>query len=209
MTPLAIAISMTLSVSAVALGQPAVTSPAVASVDPAAYRPMDPERNAEAFAIWGAEGVQRIDELRKTAALMVATSPECDAVAASELSDRRSAPPSRIVIVVECRNGTEYHLDSVDIEPQRTPVSRTARREAISNFDVVHQCEVSARAALQGPGSLERVRSSTGVYRDPDTGNRVVTFDFKALTEGQEPVLQNARCVFEGERMRPPEITRR
>jgi len=201
----------TLSLSGAALAQPDVTGapPTTAVVDPAVYAPMDRERHAEVFAKWGDDGVLRIEELRKTAAQMAAASPECDAVAASNISDLRSAPPNRIVIVVECRNGTDYHLDRADIELKRTAVSRTARREAISNFDVVHECEVGTRAALQAPGSLERVRTATGVYRDPDTSNRVVTFDFKALAEGQEPVLQNARCVFEGERMQSPEITRR
>jgi hypothetical protein len=210
MTFLAIGI-LTLVLSGTALAQTDAVgaAPAPAAVDPAAYAPMDRERHAEVFAKWGAEGVQRIDQLRKTAAETVASSPECDSVTASNISDLRSAPPNRIVIVVECRNGTEYHLDPVDIELQRTAVSRTARREAISNFDVVRQCEVSTKAALQQPSSLERVRTSTGVYRDPDTGNRVVTFDFKSMAEGSEPVLQNARCVIDGQRMQPPEITRR
>lgn len=65
---------------------------------------------------WGEANVRLIDRLSTVAAVIAKSSPECDRIAHSGLSGSHSAPPDRIVIVVQCGNGTRFLFTRADLE---------------------------------------------------------------------------------------------
>jgi len=180
-----------------------------APVDPNVYKPMDRKNYPKTFQKWGASGVKKIDELRKSAAQFAAGSLECDKVAISELSDSRSSPPDNIVILVDCENGKRFYLSAADIKEARAPQSQDAKMESFTDAAALEQCQAKVRESLAFPSSMSIKWSGSNVYRAPTTGNVVASFDFDAKNSLGNELPYKARCVFDDRGMHTPEISGR
>lgn len=191
------------------LGSVAATSAKAAEVDPSVYRPMERKNYPKTFAKWGAEGVKKIDRLRKDAAVFAAKSTECDKVETSELSEQRSSPPSQIVVFVDCSNGKRFYLSDADLRTAGQPASQESKMKSLTNEAAMEQCQSRVRSGLAFPSTMSVKWSGSNVYRAPTTGNVVATFNFDAKNALGNELPYQARCVFDDRGMHPPEISGR
>lgn len=67
------------------------------------------------FDMWGDDGMARVERTRRGAAEIAARSLECDHVELSELSQQRSAYPSRIVVFVDCTNRKRFYISEDEV----------------------------------------------------------------------------------------------
>lgn len=68
------------------------------------------------YAAWGDQGVARIAERERAAAIHVANSGQCDRVVYVGLSERESVPPSEITVFVDCGNRNRFYVGTEELK---------------------------------------------------------------------------------------------
>lgn len=95
---------------------PAPPPVTAAEVPPSVYAPYRRELVPALFVLWGADGMARIDELRRQAALEAAKEPACGQPAYSLLDQRRSSAERKAIFInVGCHDGTVMRYDQASL----------------------------------------------------------------------------------------------
>lgn len=74
------------------------------AIDRGVYVPYSKRHYPTFWADWGKNGMARIERARAGAAKLTSFDTRCDKVELAELAQRRSLPPTVIVIFVDCTN---------------------------------------------------------------------------------------------------------
>jgi len=142
---------------------------------------------------------RRVENLQDQAITIARTWDGCANEVQAEVLQARSSVTDRIVVRIDCGNGTLFYLDQDEIELSQLTVGPGplfAPADPISDGDAVLACEEKLKQGLPVPSSFSRSVPSTGVDRAP--GNAaVVTFEFKALNGLGFPLTMQAHCLFQ------------
>jgi hypothetical protein len=141
-------------------------------------------------------GVQKRTELRDKAVLTARSWSDCEEAVGSEILESRETRSDRIVIRIDCGNGTRFYLDQDEIAFDRIAPGGT-EQAAMSDREAIGACEEKLKLGLAVPSSFQRLQPSTGIFRDSGE-DVVVTFDFDALNGLGFPLTMQARCLLDG-----------
>lgn len=174
------------------VGRVAAAPPAIASAPP-------PGRSvAEA---------RRAEELRKNAMVLASSWADCGDGVESEVLGSPGAPGDRIVISIQCGNGTRFYLDEDEIELNR-PRAAESQTARLADEDAIAACEEKLKFGLPIPSSFSRLSTSTGVDRAPGD-DAVVTFDFDAKNGLGFPLAMQVQCLFQERELARLEVSPR
>ena len=143
------------------------------------------------FALWGAEGVARIEAHERLAAQTVASSGKCDRIAMVGLSDR-SSPPSDVISFIDCENGERFYIGQSEL----TSGAKAQSDLAMGKNEALSRCRESVRARSIFPSSVDFAAFGQSAYVAPTTGNTVAQLDFEEKNSLGNLVPQRARCYF-------------
>ena len=138
---------------------------------------------------------RRVEELRKNAMVLASSWADCAEGVESEVLESPAGYGERVVIRVQCGNGTRLYLDEEEIGLNRSPAP-PASLARLGDSDAIAACEEKLKHGLPVPSSFSRLSSSTGVYRAPGD-DAVVTFDFDAKNGLGFPLAMQVQCLFE------------
>ena len=151
-----------------------------------------------------AAGALQLAELKDKAALTARTWSECGEAVASEVLESRDGPASRVVIRIDCRNGTRFYIDQDETTFDRFPPEEPVAA-AITDGEAIGACEEKLKHGLAMPASYQRRLPSTGVYRG-QSGDAVVTFDFDTLNGLGFPLAMQAECLLDARQIARLEV---
>lgn len=80
-------------------------------VDESLLSNYSPEQYPQTYRVWGMAGVERIKLAERSALIKAARQKICDEVEYLGLSESLSAPPSKIVVFVDCANRWRLFID--------------------------------------------------------------------------------------------------
>jgi len=164
-------------------------------VDPNVYDPYTKKGFPKAYAKWGDAGFNRLNALRIKAAEKVAGNPKCDRVDVAELSDTKSAPPSTLIVFVDCANGERFYVSEQEVGGPLQ--SQTEKGKQWSAGAVLTACTEGVKKKLNFPGTMDKKWFTSNVRQAPTTGNWVAEFDFTAKNAFGAELPAKARCIVE------------
>jgi hypothetical protein len=163
-------------------------------IDPSVLKAYTRKDDPDIFAAWGTKGVQRIEDLRKTAADGVAKQDKCDAVDVVDIADQRSKAPSKITIYVQCHNEARYFLTQAEIG-RGVFLSEDDRDEAVKAVPFRNACSEGTQSMLRYPSSYDQHIFGGGTFTDDD-GNHGIAVDFDAQNGFGNKIPQVALCTL-------------
>jgi len=182
-----------------------IAGAAGAEVDPRVFSDYDPQHYPKAFALWGEAGIERIRNHERLAAEHVASSESCEEVSMVGWSEQRSAPPSKLVVFVDCANGERFYVDESDLARPATSQSQLAMPER----QALEFCRNAVRGEAKFPSTVEFKTFGSSAWSNQTTGRTVAEIDFEAKNELGAVLPYHAKCYFTPGQKRSIEITER
>jgi hypothetical protein len=136
---------------------------------------------------------ERLQSVRETAALQVASSAQCDYVEMAEASDRST--PANIVIFVDCRNHQRMFVNEHSIARGANGVFQSEK--TVDQSSAIEACSEAAKSLVMYPELADiHTWSGSAFNADKTTGNAQVFLDFDAKNALGIEFEYTARCVF-------------
>ena len=188
-------VTVLLALSGAAIAQGKIESGAIMTMDRASY--------PKAHKAWGNAGLKKVNDLLPQGAQLVIRSRDCSSLEMIGLSDERSDPVSkRVVLFADCQDKSKasvrYYVTEADIQRSSTPVSDKAAASSLSDSVMTRSCYDAAKASMKFPSSFSPTFGGTAVSRSPaKPGNVEVLIDFEAKNSLGAQLPHRAVCSFQ------------
>lgn len=150
------------------------------------------------FEVWGADGVDKINNLAPKAAELIATTRLCNKVDMVMLSEARSKPGKRIVFYVICANKERFFVDEFDIAANAIPMSESKKdksTEAKKNL-ILSMCESAIKNSLDATEGFQHEESEDIRFIKNENGSIDVEMPLDLIDrQGRRLEVRKASCT--------------